>query len=161
MNISWTLQLEIFLREGKYYTRNKLATAAHVAREDTALVAAKVLANDTFENHIINVTGPQSLNRETVSEIIREILGVNMTTEEVTEEIFIHKYIANGHSNISAKDENALDSLYASGKWSHVSNAVQNLKLQEPESFKSWLLRHKMQYSISESVSNKSFSSLN
>ena len=42
-----------FLREGKYYTQNKNAAVAHVALEDAALVTAKVLANDTFENLII------------------------------------------------------------------------------------------------------------
>ena len=155
------LIIEPFLRVGDYYTQDKSGTAAFVSKEDVALVAAKVLANDKFENHISNVTGPQLLNRENVLEIIREILGVNMTTEEVSTKTLINKYIANGHSSSDADDAKTFDTEYSSGMWSHITNSVRNLTQKEPEAFKEWLMEHKMQYSISQWVSNKTFPSLN
>lgn len=148
--------IECFLREGNYYTQNKSATVSHVSMADSALVAATVLASNKFENEIFDVTGPRSLTREQVSQVVSEVLGVNMTVMEVTVEALIDNYLHIGYSEVSARYMTLLDNAYVQGMWSRVGTAVKSLTPKDSEPFREWLIKHKTRYLFpNQSVSIK------
>lgn len=162
-NITWSLLAENirseellqdilgFIQNGSYYTHSRLANVAHVAKEDTAYIAALVLASGITSNGTFDITGPDALTREQVTRLINKVweLDPPIEVQEVDNNTLIMKY-RNLNRNFNHFDSAAafslFDSSYASGIWSRVGKGFFNITGRQPETFENVLLRNKHLY---------------
>lgn len=160
-NITWSLLAENirteelltrisgFIQTGKYYTHSRLAKVAHVSREDTAYIAALVLASGIVSKETFDITGPEALTREQVTRLINKFweLDPQMEVQEVDNSTLIEKYKKLGlnHSD-STTASNLFDFSLSSGIWSRVGTDFFNITGREPETFENVLIRNKHLY---------------
>lgn len=132
------------LASGQWYTAAGDGRVAHVSLEDCARTAAAVLASaQPATNVYYNVTGPEGLTTAEIAAVASEVTGKPLQVIQVSDEQLIQGMIAAGVPEFMAPVWGAFDANTRAGKVAVVSNDVEQLTGQAPQSLRDFLTAHR------------------
>jgi len=128
---------------------------AFVAREDCVASAVAVLTSDGHENRIYNITGPELLRFQDVSEIIADVAGKPVAFASVSPDEMYAMFDAMGVPREavddlvverfawSSEDMVSFEAAIRTGHFAVISDDVERLTGRKPESFRHFAERHR------------------
>lgn len=131
------------LSSGKWFTSAGEGRVAHVAREDTARVAAAALASDAAESARFDVTGPEALTTAEIAAIASEVTGTPIEVVQVTDEQLADGLAKAGVPEVYVGLLVSFDANTRAGRINLVSNTVKRLTGREPQSLHAFLREHR------------------
>ncbi len=132
------------IASGQWYTAAGDGLVAHVSLEDCARTAAAVLASDHQATNVYyNITGPEGLTTAAIAALASEVVGKPLQVVQVSDEQLIQGMIAAGVPEFMAPVWGAFDANTRAGKVAVVSEDVQNLTNQAPQTLHDFLVAHR------------------
>lgn len=135
--------LPAVLASGTWYTAAGEGRAGNVSREDCARVAARLLASGPAANAIHDVTGPAALTTAEIAAAISNALGRPIDVVQVSDEELVQGLIGAGFPEGLARIWASFDTNIRLGKFDLVTDAVQKLTGNPPETLRDFLSAHK------------------
>lgn len=131
------------LASGKWYTSAGAGRISHVARIDVARAAAGALLADYQGSRVLTVTGPEALSMREIAAIASEVTGKPLAVVDVTDADLTAGMVAAGLPQGVAELLTTFDIGQRQGVLSMVTDAVQSLWGQSPQSVREFLSANK------------------
>ena len=131
------------LASGKWYSSAGAGRISHVARADVARAAAGALIDETPGNRVLTVTGPEALTNREIAAIATELTGRPIEVIDVTDADLTAGMVAAGLPQGVAELLTTFDIGQRHGVLSMVTNAVEQLWGQKPQSVRAFLTEHR------------------
>ncbi len=131
------------VQTGQLFSAAGQGKTAYVTREDCARVAAAALAADFDGRRTLNVTGPEALSRTDLATIATQLTGKPVAYIPLELEAMVQGMVGAGLPRFVAELLASFDTGIAQGKFSAVSNAVQELTGRQPAHLADFLTAHK------------------
>ena len=116
---------------------------AYVTREDVARAAAATLASSFDGQRILDVTGPEAVSQYDVAAIASKITGREISYIPLELETLVENMVSGGLPRPVAKNYASFDEGIASGRFSAVTNVVEELTGRKPVSVADFLSAHR------------------
>lgn len=133
------------LASGTYVTARGTGATAWVTREDCARAAAAALASPVSGRRTLDVTGPAALTSDELAAIVSEVVGKPIVHLAVPAPALIEGMVAHGLPKPVAELLASFDTAVARGKLARVTDTVQQLTGQPPQSVAAFLRAHRAQ----------------
>jgi NAD(P)H dehydrogenase (quinone) len=137
------MSLPQVLKSGQWFTAAGEGRVAHVARDDTARVAAAALASDFAGRATYTVTGPDALTTAEIAVLVSEVSGRPIQVIPLTPEQLTQGMLAAGLPEPLARLLVAFDVNTKAGNVAEVTDAVQKLTGLAPQKLGDFLLANK------------------
>ena len=118
---------------GQVFSAKGDGKLAYVTREDCAQAAAAALAADFDRQRILNVTGPEALTMAEVAALGSEVSGQTFTHVALPKEALVDGMVQAGLPQPVADVYAGLDVATAEGKFDIVTNVVEDLSGNAPQ----------------------------
>lgn len=136
------LSLPIAVKTGKLRASIGKGARAYVTRADCARADAFALMSNKKERAIYDISGPEALNMDEIIDIVYDLIGIEISHEVIKDEIVLSELLAENLPLDMAEGVVEFDRAARNGNHAILSDAVERLTGQAPESVKSYLARH-------------------
>ena len=146
------------LRSGKWLSSTNGGHIAMVTRDDCIAAATAVMATEGHEGKAYDITGPERTTYKELAQLAVELTGANIKYCEITDEDLYAFFDSIGVPR-SAKDDHTVDGFgwcsddmvsfeatIRDGDFDIISDDFEMLTGRKPESVRSFLTRHKSQF---------------
>lgn len=131
------------LATGKWFTSASDGRISNVSREDCARAAAYALAAASNANATYDITGPAALTTAEIAATVSEVLGKPIELAQLSDEDLTKGLVAAGLPDFLAKAFVSFDTTTRLGLFAPVSDAVEKLTGQKPETLRQFLVANK------------------
>ncbi len=127
---------------GKLFAAAGDGKTAYVTREDCARAAAAALASSFSGRRTLDITGPEALSQADLAAIVSALSGQTVTYIPLELETLVQNMVAGGLPQPVAEAYASFDIAIAQGRFSTVSNAVEELTGRKPMRVADFLAAH-------------------
>lgn len=131
------------IQVGKIFNAIGDGKAAYITREDCARAAAVALASSYEGRRVLDITGPEAVYQYEVAAIASEITGQEISYVPLELDMLIQNMVDSGLPRPVAERYASFDAAVAQGKFSTVSNTVEDLTGRKPVSVADFLVAHR------------------
>ena len=128
---------------GKLFNAIGDGKAAYITRQDCARAAAAALAASFNGRRTLDITGPGAISQIELAAIVSQLTGRTVEYIPLDLESLIQNMVAAGLPRPVAEGFASFDAAIAQGKFSQVSNAVEELTGRQPTSVADFLAAHR------------------
>ncbi|MBI2333985.1 MAG: SDR family oxidoreductase [Chloroflexi bacterium] len=134
------------LQTGKLFNAIGDGKAAYITREDVARASAAALTSSFEGRRTVEITGPEAVTQYEIAEITSKLAGREITYVPITLDALVQAMEANGLPRPVAEGYASFDVAIAQGKFSAVTNTVEELTGFKPISVADFLSAHQAEF---------------
>lgn len=135
----WLMSLPQAIQMGKLFNAIGDGKAAYITREDCARAAAAALASTYEGRRVLDITGPEAISQHELAAIVSKISGQEITYIPLELNALVGNMVSAGLPRPVAEGYASFDVAVAQGKFSTVSNGVEELTGRKPTSVADFL----------------------
>jgi NAD(P)H dehydrogenase (quinone) len=131
------------IQSGKLFRATADGKTAYITREDCARAAAAALASSFSGRRTLDITGPEALSQADLANIATTLSGRQVVYVPLELEIYIQNMVAAGLPRAVTEVYASFDTAIAQGRFSAVSNTVEELSGHKPLRVAEFLAAHR------------------